>query len=86
MQNRRSFLAGGAALALGRSVLGANQRPTLALIGGRNQGRGVALRAIQAGAEIKTFCDLDPAILEKTGGDIAKAQGRPPGFEKEFRR
>lgn len=86
MQNRRSFLAGGAALALGRSVQGANERPTLALIGGRNQGRGVALRAIQAGAEIKAFCDLDPAILEKTGGDIAKAQGRAPGFEKDFRR
>ena len=73
-------------MALGRSISGANERVTLALIGGRNQGRGDALRAIQAGAEIKTFCDLDPAILEKTGADIEKAQGRKSGFEKEFRR
>jgi len=86
MQNRRSFLAGGAVAALSGPVMGANEKVTLALIGGRNQGRGVALRAIQAGAEIKTFCDLDPAILEKTGADIAAAQGKKPGFEKEFRR
>lgn len=66
--------------------MGANEKVTLALIGGRNQGRGVALRAIQQGAEFKTFCDLDPAILEKVGGDIAKAQGKKPQFEKEFRR
>jgi len=86
MQNRRTFLASGAAMVLSRPLIGANEKVTLALIGGRNQGRGVALRAIQAGANIKTFCDLDPAILEKTGGDIAKAQGHQPGFEKDFRR
>ena len=68
------------------SVRGANESVTLALIGGRNQGRGVALRAIEAGARFKTFCDLDPAILDKTGADIQKAQGRKPQFEKEFQR
>ena len=91
MQDRRSFLrGGGSALVsagfLGRSVLGANEAVTLALIGGRNQGRGVALRAIQAGGRFKTFCDLDPAILAKTGADIEKAQGTKPQFEKEFQR
>lgn len=93
IQGRRSFLkaGGGWALATGGlnlnpAAMGANERVTLALIGGRNQGRGVALRAIQAGAQFKTFCDLDPAILEKTGADIQAAQGRKPQFEKEFQR
>jgi predicted dehydrogenase len=94
MQHRRQFLKNGAGAALAAggfvnwnpSALGANEKVTLALIGGRNQGRGVALRAIQAGARFKTFCDLDPAILEKTGADMAAAQGTKPGFEKEFRR
>src|SRR5512135_2731960 len=87
MQDRRSFLLGSTGLlSLNRSVMGANEKVTLALIGGRNQGRGVALRAIQAGAQFKTFCDLDPAILAKTGADIQAAQGRKPQFEKEFQR
>src|SRR5215471_17137737 len=93
MQDRRTFLkAGGSAIAaagalsLNPRAIGANETVTLALIGGRNQGRGVALRAIEAGAKFKTFCDLDPAILEKTGAAIGKAQGSKPQFEKEFRR
>jgi len=87
MQNRRVFLASTAAFVnLNRRAMGANDKVTLALIGGRNQGRGVALRAIAAGAQFKTFCDLDPAILEKTGADMAQAQGVKPGFEKEFQR
>src|SRR5271157_2426393 len=86
MQNRRRFLmAGGSALAASR-LLNASDTVNLALIGGRNQGRGVALRAIKAGGRFKTFCDLDPAILEKTGADIAAAQGAKPQFEKEFQR
>ena len=94
MQDRRQFLKNGAGAALAAGgflnlnpgAMGANEKVTLALIGGRNQGRGVALRAIQEGAQFKTFCDLDPAILEKTGADLAAAQGRKPGFEKDFRR
>jgi predicted dehydrogenase len=94
MQDRRAFLkAAGTVAAAGSFInwnpaaMGANEKVTLALIGGRNQGRGVALRAIQTGAaEFKTFCDLDPAILEKTGADLAAAQGRKPGFESRFER
>ena len=92
MQNRRSFLKAGSALAAGGFVnlnpraMGANEKVTLALIGGRNQGRLVALRAIQQGGQFKTFCDLDPAIQEKVGADIEKAQGRKPELEKDFRR
>ena len=81
--NRRVFIGG---LAYATHVLGANDRVSLALIGGRNQGRGDALRAIEAGAQFKTFCDLDPAILQKTGADLNDKQNRMPGFEKDYRR
>src|SRR3954469_24000137 len=87
MQNRRSFLVtGGSTLAAASFLRGANDSVTLALVGGRNQGRGVALRAAKAGGRFKTFCDLDPAILEKTGADIATAQGNKPDYVKEFQR
>ncbi|MCE5309059.1 MAG: Gfo/Idh/MocA family oxidoreductase [Acidobacteriales bacterium] len=84
MQKRRTFLMASAAPAL--AAVGANEEVTLALIGGRNQGCGVALHSIQQGAVIKTLCDLDPAVLEKTGGIIAQAQRRKPEREKDFRR
>lgn len=36
--------------------MGAKEKVVLGLPGGRNQGRGDTLGAIQRGAEIKTFC------------------------------
>ncbi len=91
--NRRTFLknagtalAAGTFLNLNASAAGANEKIALALVGGNNQGRGVALNAIRDGAVIKTFCDLDDAVLSRTGAVLAKAQGKNPGFEKDFRR
>ena len=66
--------------------MGANEKVVLGLIGGHNQGRGDALRAIQQGAEIKTFCDIDQDILDKVNPDLEKAQGKAPGTTKEFQR
>ena len=89
VQGRRAFLHSAAAAAfvnLNPAAMGANEKVTLALIGGRNQGRGDALRAIAAGARVKTFCDLDPKVLEKTGADLGAAQGSKPGFEDDYRR
>ncbi len=84
-QNRRTFLkttgtvlAAGGFVGLSPSALGANDKIVLALIGGNNQGRGVALSAIKDAAEIKTFCDLDDAVLGKTGADLAKRRARRP--------
>jgi len=93
-ENRRSFvkragagmLAAGGFVNLNPSAMGANEKVVLALIGGRNQGRGVALRAIKQGAEFKTFCDIDDAILAKVGTDIGEAQKKKPAFAKDFRR
>jgi predicted dehydrogenase len=88
--DRRDFLKAGAAagsfLNLNPLARGANEKVTLALIGGRNQGRGVASRTIEAGGVFKTFCDIDDAILNKVGGEIEKAQNRKPQFVKDFRR
>ena len=94
-ETRRSFvkkfgtasaLAAGGFLNWNPRAMGANEKVVLGLIGGRNQGRGDALRAIKVGAEIKTFCDLDQAILDKVNPDLEKAQGKAPGTTKEFMR
>jgi len=92
-ETRRSFsiktgmaaLAAGSFVNLNPRAKGANERVVLALIGGRNQGRGDALRAIRQGGEIKTFCDLDQAILDKVNPDLEKAQQKAPSTVKDFR-
>jgi predicted dehydrogenase len=88
--DRRDFvkLAGfsAGALNLNPRAMGANERPVLALIGARNQGRGVALRSIKAGAEIKTLCDIDDAINAKVNPELAKAQGKAPEYVRDYRR
>ncbi len=88
--NRRSFLLGSAGAAglvnLNPSALGANERVVLALIGARNQGRNDALRAIKAGAHFKTLCDVDEAVIGKVSAELARAQGKAPQPEKDFRR
>ncbi len=69
------------------SVMGANDQVQLALIGARNQGKGVAQRSIKAGARIRTICDIDDAIFKSVGPKIAEAQGgETPTFVKDFRR
>ena len=91
-QNRRTFAkqagiaAAGSFLNLNPRAVGANDKVVLALIGGRNQGRGDALRAIKQGAEFKTFCDIDQAILDKVNPDFERAQNKAPGTVKDFRK
>lgn len=69
-----------------RSVQGANDTVVLGLIGGRNRGKDIALSSIRDGAEVKTFCDIDDAILEGVGAEITSLQNRKPKYEKDFRR
>jgi hypothetical protein len=94
-ESRRTFMKKlGVASALGTGgfvnwnprAMGANEKVVLALIGGQNQGRGDALRAIQRGGEFKTFCDIDQAILDKVNPDLDKAQGKKPETTKDFMR
>jgi predicted dehydrogenase len=90
---RRTFLrkSGSAAAAslmlnLNPRAMGANDRITLALIGGRNQGRHVARRTIEAGGHFKTFCDVDRAIYDQFSPELRKQQGADLAHEKDFRR
>jgi predicted dehydrogenase len=91
MENRRSFVSKtGIALTAGYlgwnpRAAGAGERVTLALIGGHNQGRAVALRAIRAGAAIKTFCDIDDEVIGKVSPELEKAQRRAPQAARDFR-
>lgn len=90
MTDRRSFLktalAGAGAVNLNPRAMGANDRPTIALVGGRNRGRQIVIPAVKAGADCKTFCDLDEEILRKVGAEIAGAQGHAPELVKQFER
>jgi predicted dehydrogenase len=87
---RRKFvnaaLGAGVALNLNPRAIGANERISLALIGARNQGKGVGLRSIAAGAEIATICDIDDAIYAEVAPQYAAKQGKKPEFVKDFRR
>jgi hypothetical protein len=89
-ETRRSLLMKTALAAgflnLNPRARGANEKVVLALVGGRNQGGDDAVRAIQQGAEIKTFCDLDEAVLGQVGPVLSKAQGKDPKPERDFRR
>ena len=89
-ETRRSFFTKTAVAAgllnLNPRARGANEKVVLALVGGRNQGGDDAVRAIQQGAEIKTFCDIDQAILDKIGAKLEKAQQKAPLTTKEFGR
>jgi predicted dehydrogenase len=81
-----SALAAGSFLNWNPRAMGANDKVVLGLIGGRNQGKGDALRSIARGAEIKTFCDIDQEILDKVNPEFEKAQGKAPGTTKDFQR
>jgi predicted dehydrogenase len=67
------------------SILGANDKIVLAVIGGRNRGRDIAMGSVRGGAEIKTVCDIDDAIIDKLSNEIAGAQKRRPEPTKDFR-
>ena len=81
-----SAVAAGSSFLWNPRAKGANERVVLALIGGRNQGRGVAARMIEQGAEIKTLCDLDDEIIRQVGAELGKAQNKAVGSTKDFRR
>lgn len=81
MLTRRAMLAAAAAPALA-----ANDRISLALIGARNQGKGVAQRSIAAGARIPVICDIDDAIFANVAPQLAERQGSTPTHVKDYRR
>ena len=100
--NRRQFLqssaknaAGVAAGMVGVGIAGAaaiakmspGERVSAAVIGLRNQGRGLAtgLAALPE-AEIAAICDVDESLLPAVAKQVQDLQGRMPRRETDFRR
>jgi hypothetical protein len=93
--NRRSFVkragaaAAGSLLAWNARVKGANDRPVLALIGGRNQGRGDATRAIGRGPKSRPFAIWTTPFCKRWAPNSRKRRTRPSfrqGFPARARR
>ncbi len=84
---RTAALAAGAAPLVSNTVLGANNRINLAVIGIRSRGRehyrGFALIP---DVRIKTLCDVDENLFEERVDDLETLQGKAPGTEFDLRR
>ena len=95
--NRRQFMSrsirGAAGLSMGMAmlsmtsarVIGANERPNVALIGCGGRGSYVARGMTECGAEITCLCDLNQERLENTAKFLADAQQRKPKLVTEMR-
>ncbi len=93
-ENRRSFLkktgvptafAAGGFVNWNPAAYGANDKVTLALIGGHNQGRHDAKSFVEAGGVFKTVCDIDDEVIRKVSGEIKEWQKKDVGSAKDFR-
>jgi predicted dehydrogenase len=83
----RTGLALGAAAVLPRSVLGANERVTLGIMGVNGRGRALAQGfAGLADAQIKYVCDVDSRVIPKLSDLVASKQGKAPEAIGDFRR
>jgi predicted dehydrogenase len=83
----RTGLALGAAAFVPQSVLGANERVTLGIMGVNGRGRALAQGfAALADAQIKYVCDVDSRVIPKVAGLIASKQGKAPEAIGDFRR
>jgi len=100
MIHRRTFLKTSAAAAAGlgissslsaspfapSSVLGANDKINVALIGCRNQGWWDLEDILkQSNVELHTLCDVDGKVLEDKLGQLAGADGPKPNITMDYR-
>jgi predicted dehydrogenase len=85
--DRREFLkttgkavtVGAATLAVGRRVLGANDRVRVAICGVRGRGNDhIKGFAHVPGVEIAALCDVDESVLNQRLGDVEKLTGHKP--------
>jgi predicted dehydrogenase len=69
------------------SVIGANDRITLALIGARNMGWGDLTDLLkQPNVVCKTLCDVDDKVLAEKSAELVKMGHKKPELEKDFRK
>ncbi len=79
-----SFATGGPASG---SVIGANDRIRIGVIGVNSRGRALASGfARMKGSEVTHLCDVDSKALERTQGDIFKITGKKPKGYKDMRK
>ncbi len=101
MSTRRSFIKSSAAAAAGigissslsasilapPSVLGANDKITVALIGARNMGWGDLKDILkQPNVVCKTLCDVDDGVLAEKAGLLVRMSHKEPILEKDYRK
>ncbi|GAC1463861.1 MAG: Gfo/Idh/MocA family oxidoreductase [Isosphaeraceae bacterium] len=87
--NRRIFLGGAGALAIGgtRALASANGRVRLAVIGVRSRGTELAREFAQnKGAEVVALCDVDESLLASPVKAVEDITGKAPRTEKDFRK
>lgn len=74
-------------LSLGVASASPNEQIRLAIIGVRNQGKDLAASFARfADAHVATLCDVDESLFAPAARVVEEAQGRPPQFERDFRR
>ena len=101
MSTRRSFIKSSAAAAAGigissslsasilapPSVLGANDKITVDLIGARNMGWGDLKDILkQPNVVCKTLCDVDDGVLAEKAGLLVRMSHKEPILEKDYRK
>ncbi len=80
------FLAGSAISALSRgTLLGANERINLALVGCGGRGRLLAGGFIENGAVISHICDLNPERMERQAKAMSQTQAQKPRQSTDYR-
>jgi predicted dehydrogenase len=73
--------------AVAGSVLGANDRIRVGLIGARGMGYWNLANALKVdGVECVALCDIDDSVLDERSADVEKTQGKRPARFKDFRK
>ena len=69
------------------SVLGANERVRVGLIGAKGMGYYNLTNALKMeGVECAAICDVDDSVLDMRVADVEKQQGKAPARYKDFRK
>lgn len=89
MTTRRTFFLAAAGSAAPAFLSGAsvNERLTVGMMGFRGRGRGLLNGfAEMPDVTVKTICDVDQRLFDRSVAEVSDRQGRAPGVETDFRR
>ncbi len=82
-----SAIAAGAAPAIGKNILGANDRINMAVVGLRSRG-GYLMQSFAGmdNVQVKTIVDIDENLFARRAEECEKLQGVKPGMEWDMRK